>query len=231
MATMPSRSTSRRLARSGSIGPAVDRSGAPVIDPTENVLALVSAAVDRLNDLSAASAKLFEQKERRLDDMLTVKTAHIDEVARLRAEHNEQINKLRGEFEEKLREKETQRIDAIRAVDVGAVGRASEVSAAQAITLATQVATSAETLRTQVAASAAAAATALVQALEPIQTAIGELRKTQYEQQGQAAQRVEARGDQRAGTQNNQWIIGAIFSGVAVLISLAGLVVVLVKVG
>jgi maltodextrin utilization protein YvdJ len=211
---------SRSRAASGSAGPSVDRQGAPVIDPTENVLALVAAAVERLNDLMAANKELYSAVNKRQDDMRDLEAKHIREVA-----------DLREKFSEKLAEKETERLNAIRAVDVGAVGKASEVGAAQAVALATQVATSAETLRTTVSASAAAAATALVQALEPIQSAIAELRKTQYEQQGQAAQRVEARTDQRGNTQNSQWIIGAILSGFAVMISLGGFIVILIKLG
>jgi len=136
----------------------------PVIDPTQNVLDLVTAAIKRQDDLREAAAK------------------HVREVIELRAD-----------FEEKLRAAETGRIDAIRAVDVGAVNRAAEVSAQQATTLAAQVATSAETLRTQVAAAAAAATVALSAALEPIQKDIQDLRKAQYEAQGVKAQTGETR--------------------------------------
>ena len=120
-----------------------------VIDPTENVMALVSGQVKRTDDLMAANEKLAEARVRRQDDMRALEAQHIKELASLRAE-----------FEEALREKETQRIDAIRAVDVQAVQRAAEVSAVQATTLATQVQASAETLRTQVATTATAQTTA-----------------------------------------------------------------------
>jgi hypothetical protein len=149
-----------------------------VIDPTENVIALVQA------------------ESKRLDDMRNLVAAHASEVSALRAE-----------YDEKLRKAETARIDAIRAVDVGAVNRAAEVSATQAITLATQVATSAETLRTQVAAAATAAAAALAAALEPIQKSIEDLRRAQYEAQGQKAQVGESRLN-----------VGAVLGGVSVLL-------------
>lgn len=135
-----------------------------IIDPTENVIALVQA------------------ESKRLDDMRELVAGHASEVSRLRAD-----------YDEKLRKAETARIDAIRAVDVGAVNRAAEVSATQAITLATQVATSAETLRTQVAAAATAAAAALAAALEPIQKSIEDLRRAQYEAQGQKTQVNDSR--------------------------------------
>jgi hypothetical protein len=145
-------------------GPAIDASGQSVVDPTANVLLLVEAAVKRQDDLR-------EQE-----------SAHVREIAELRERHAED-----------LRLAEANRIDAIRAVDVGAVNRAAEVAATQATTLAAQVATSAETLRTQVAAAANAATIALAAALEPVQKDIADLRRAQYEQQGQKAQVSESR--------------------------------------
>ena len=136
----------------------------PVIDPTENVIALVRA------------------ESKRLDSMRELVAAHAAEMAS-QAAH----------YEHELRKAETERINAIRAVDVGAVNRAAEVSATQATTLAAQVATSAETLRTQVAAAAVAATTALAAALEPIQKDIAELRRAQYEGVGAKTQVGESR--------------------------------------
>lgn len=146
-------------------GPAVDSVGTPVIDPTQNVLQLVEAAIERQDDLRAAS-------ERHTRDLIDIHANHSRELAA----------------------KETARIDAIRAVDVGAVSRAAEVSATQATTLAQQVATSAETLRGQVSAAATATATALATALEPIIKRIEELSRVQYEQQGQRTQQTESKG-------------------------------------
>jgi multidrug efflux pump subunit AcrA (membrane-fusion protein) len=152
-------------------GIAVDATGGPVIDPTQNVLDLVKAAITRQDDLRA------------------MESAHLREVMSLRAE-----------YDQRLRDAETARINAIRAVDVGAVNRAAEVSSQQANTLAAQVAQSAETLRTQVATAAAAASTALAAALDPIQRDIADLRRVQYETQGGKSNVVEtreARGDAR----------------------------------
>ena len=145
-------------------GPGVDAHGRVVIDPTQNVLDLVAAAIQRQDDLRDMEAR-----------------------------HREREASLRHDYERELREAESARIDAIRAVDVGAVNRAAEVSATQAATLATQVATSAETLRTQVQAAAQQAQTALAAALEPIQKDIADLRRAQYEQQGMKAQTTEGR--------------------------------------
>lgn len=152
-----------------SSGPGVDASGRPVVDPTANVLDLVRAAVDRLNDLREKDA------------------SHVREIMDLRALHATE-----------MRTAEASRIDAIRAVDVSAVNRAAEVSATLAQTLAAQVAVSAETLRTQVAATATAGQVALAAALEPIQKDVQDLRRVQYEQQGQKAGGSEKTGDTRA---------------------------------
>jgi len=62
----------------------------------------------------------------------------------------------------------------------------------------------AETLRNQVAAAAQASTVALAAALEPIQKDIADLRRVQYEQQGQKSAVVE----QRSSTSDlrNLWI-------------------------
>lgn len=143
-------------------GVGVDGAGNPVVDPTQNVLDLVQAAIQRQDDLRLAESR------------------HVREVAALRAEYTAE-----------LRLAETARIDAIRAVDVAAVQRATEVASQQALTLAAQVAASAETLRNQVSAAASASQAALSAALEPITKDIADLRRAQYEQAGGKAQVVE----------------------------------------
>lgn len=132
-------------------GPSTDAGGRPVIDPTENVTALVIAA------------------ERRLDDLRSEVT-----------DHTRDIMALRSQYEEKLRIAESDRIDAIRAVDVGA-----------AAILANQVSASAEALRAQVEATRVTTAQSLAAALEPIQKDIADLRRVQYEQQGQKSAVIE----------------------------------------
>jgi len=99
---------------SGSQGPATDRHNEPVIDPTKNVLDLVSAAIARQDDLREMEAD------------------HLRQLMDLRASHDKDLHRA-----------EAKRIDAIRAVDTGAVSRAAEVAAQQAETLRVQVATTA----------------------------------------------------------------------------------------
>jgi len=135
-------------------GPGVDASGQAVIDPTANVIAILTAAVDRQ------------------DDLRDLGFSCIREVQALQRE----FDKERREFAHEIRAAESARIDAIRTVDVAAVQRAAEVAAEAVQTLAAQVPITAEAVRTSLAA-----------ALGPILNDIGELRKVQYEQQGQKA--------------------------------------------
>ena len=167
-------------------GPGVDRYGAPVIDPTKNVLQLVEAAIARQDDLRESESR------------------HIRELAAVRAEYDTQLRDadqekaaLRATYEDQLRKQESARIDAIRAVDVGAVTRAAEVSAAQAATLATQQQASADALRGQVEAARIATADALAQALAPITKSIEDLRAAQYQQQGEKSSKVETSSTDR----------------------------------
>lgn len=140
----------------GQPGIGTDSYGGGVVDPTANVIALVQA------------------EAKRLDEMSKLERERVNELFHLRAQHTTEI-----------RHAESARIDAIRAVDVGAVAAAAQVSATQATTLATTVASSAEALRNQVAAAASAQTVALAAALDPIQKDIADLRRAQYEAQGQ----------------------------------------------
>ena len=172
-------------------GPGVDATGRPVVDPSRNVLDLVVSAIQWQDDLREAESR-----------------------------HMREVLQLRAEFAADLRHAETARIDAIRAVDVNAVQQAAVVSATQATTLAAQVATSAETLRTQVAAAATAATVALAAALEPIQKDIADLRRAQYEAQGQKTQVVETRG---ISAQSSNLVIGVLGLILTAIIFAAGL--------
>jgi hypothetical protein len=109
----------------------------------------------------------------RQDDLREKDTNHLVEIVR-----------LRSDYDKELRKAESARIDAIRAVDVAAVQRAAEVAAEAVQTLAAQVPITAEAVRTSLAA-----------ALNPILNDIAELRKVQYEQQGQRAASTEQKTD------------------------------------
>lgn len=186
----------------GNQGPATDSHNEPVIDPTKNVENLVAAQ-------AAASTVILNLHMQRQDDLRNADNRRQDDLRQAESAHIHEIMATTSRYEDLLRQAETNRINAIRTVDVNAVAEAARVSAAQALTLANQVATSAETLRTQVSTVATATATALANALEPLQKAIEDLRKTQYQQQGEKVQRTE-------GTSNNQWLIGAVISIISI---------------
>jgi hypothetical protein len=184
-------------------GPGVDARGVPVEDPTRNVLDLVEAGLKRQDDLRGVESVLNKERD-----------YHQQEMALLRARHA-------GE----LRRAETERINAIRAVDVGAVAAAAAVSAQQAQQLAAQVATSAEALRNQVAATATASAVALGAALDPIQKDIADLRRAQYEAQGQKTQVVETQATNLGTRQWSGIIIAAAIAIGGLLVSAAGIII------
>jgi hypothetical protein len=169
-------------------GPGVDAADRPVLDPTANVIAILAAAVQRQDDLRDAHER-----------------------------YSAKLAETRSHYEDRLREAEAKRIDAIRAVDVNAVSRAAEVSAQQAMTLANQVAVSAETLRNQVAAAASAQATALAAALEPINAAIADLRRVQYESVGQRTQVVEGRDSNKALYALGGFVISLMLAAITVV--------------
>jgi hypothetical protein len=121
---------------------------------------------------------LVEASDRRQDDLRG------EAISSLRREME-----LRAHYEGLLRVAESARIDAIRSVDVAAVQRAAEVQNTQQQVLAQQVTATAEAFRTS-----------LTSALAPIQTSIEDLRRAQYEAQGQKTQVVEAQAD-RSGVQ------------------------------
>jgi len=190
-------------------GPAVDAAGAPVKDPSPNVLDLVEAANQRQNDLREQESAHFREIIALRADCQKDEISALQDVERLRADHAKE-----------LRIAEAARIDAIRAVDVGAVQQAAQVQSTAAQTLAAQVSTSAETLRTQVAAAASAATIALAAALEPVQKDIADLRRAQYEAQGVKAQSTESGGIGRA------WI-GIAVAAASVLVAVLMIVVVI----
>lgn len=152
-------------------GPAVDASGAPVVDPTRNVLELVAAA------------------NRRQDDLREMESRHVREILKIREGHARQMRKA-----------EAARIDSINTVNTLAVQQAAEVQDTRATALAGQVQDAAEAMRSQVAATTAAAATALATALAPITTSIEQLRQAMYEAQGQKKEVVETQDKRLAGS-------------------------------
>lgn len=116
-------------------GMAIDASGGPTVDPTENVKDLSNAANKRQDDLREA--------ERRYND--------------LRDMHQREIANLRSEYAKELGAKESSRLDSIRQVDREEVAKtATQANAALAL-LAKQTTELATTLSNQVNTTAQAA--------------------------------------------------------------------------
>lgn len=157
-------------------GPPVDKAGEIAIDPTQNVLDLVKAAVLRLDDLREAS-------ERREDDLRDAAKC----LSNTKHEHIKEVMSIRAIHAHDLSEAETRRLDAIRAIDVAAVGIATERAAASATVLANQVSSSAETLRALVANTATAASATAASAFSQLSDRISLLERTSYEGSGKSA--------------------------------------------
>jgi len=124
----------------------VDIAGGPVIDPTENVIALTEAANQRQDDLREATKELSE-----------VLFKHQKEMMDLRAENLARLGEIRESHQRELDTAESNRLNSIRQVDREEVAKTAAAAQTAISTLATTTNTMAETLRTQVANTAAAA--------------------------------------------------------------------------
>lgn len=114
---------------------------------------------------------LVEAAMKRQDDLRTAESVHIRELMALRAS-----------YDQRLRDAEAARIDAIQARSDLTVRSAAEVQQTQANTLAAQVLATADAFRALMGAE-----------LAPVKASIDDLRRVQYEAQGQKTQVVEAR--------------------------------------
>lgn len=197
-------------------GVGVDAYGGGIVDPTKNVLDLVGAAVERLNDLALALEKHVTQLDRRQDDLrIDTRESFFREVTgarqfeeALREAETRRLNEIAAldrAYAKEIRDNEKQRIDDIRAVDVGAVGKASEVAAAAASQLAQTLSATAEVQRTALASTVA-----------PILATLENLRTRLDQMAGAKTEQTEGKQDTRQGTQNNQWLIGVVI-GVAIV--------------
>lgn len=209
----------QRSQSGSSEGPATDRAGAPVFDPSSNVLDLVAAANRRQDDLRAADS-------RHLRELLDTRKSYEQELR----ESDRREASLRAQYERELREKETARLDAIRAVDVANVESARQVAEARANTLATQQQASADALRNQVEQARITTADALAQTVAPLQKSIEDLRQAQYQQQGEKSSKTEVSSEDRdrlairqaeiAAQQTRMQMIGLIFTAVIIAIAI-----------
>ena len=137
---------------------------------------------------------LVEAAMRRQDDLREMESRHVRELLELRGLHYQELRKA-----------EADRIDAIQARSDLTVQRAAEVQATQASTLAAQVTATADAFRALMGAE-----------LAPVKASIEDLRRAQYEAQGQKAQVVETRDTSRLN-------LGAVVGVAGVLIALISL--------
>lgn len=111
-------------------GLGVDASGAPVIDPTANVISLVESQVLRADDLrdmtSLWAERLRVSDSKRLDDLRAAESRRVDEQMH-----------MRSNFEDRLASKESSRVDAFRDADRQDADRRSSEAQAAIVALAT----------------------------------------------------------------------------------------------
>jgi hypothetical protein len=126
-----------------------------IIDPTLNVIALVTATIKRIDDLREAESK-------RVNELLQVRDQHYED----------------------LRIAETRRVDAVRATDVAAVAVANERAVQQAQTLATSVATSHDAVLLRISTMQEVNAKQITQLGQQLTDRISSLEKNQYVKAG-----------------------------------------------
>lgn len=146
------------------VGLGIDKAGNPVVDPTENVIALTEAANKRQDDLRGAQDKYVEARIK-----------HVEQIGQIRAKHSKEMRKL-----------ESDRLNAIRQVDVTAVKTEAD-RALQAIqALAATTAINAETLRTALTNTAATIAKQTSDTVGQLIERIAALEKSSYEGVGKS---------------------------------------------
>ena len=160
-------------------------------DPTKNVLHVVKTESKHIR-------QILELHTKREDDLRSQQNRHVK-------------NQFKDRWQNllELRNAEASRINSIREVDVAAVASSALVYDNQTRTLAGQVASAADAMRAQVAATAQASQEGLNRALTPLQASIDDLRRSQYEAQGQKIQTVEtqAQSVETHGKVGNQGLI------------------------
>jgi hypothetical protein len=155
------------LARETGIG--VDARGGPVIDPTENVIALTDAANKRQDDLRQLNNERINAEIR----VLQAQFAGLKDVINVTADHLKEIRRL-----------ETERVNAVRQVDVAAGNTAADRAQVAIQTLAASQAAAAETLRAMVTTTASTIATQTAENFSALGNRIAQLEKSSYEGAG-----------------------------------------------
>ena len=164
------------------LGPATNRHNSPVRDPSVNVSDLVEATSLRLTELLQAETEHARHASKSLRRELLVRIEGIQNEMR-----------LRSDYETRLSAGESDRLDSIRANDVAQSTADKVVTETRASALAATTSQSAEALRNQVTEASTAKTLELDGVVGPIKTEIAQIRELQYRQQGERAERIEAR--------------------------------------
>jgi len=143
----------------------VDANGGPTVDPTQNVLDLVDAAVTRLDDIAVLRSELADAKAKRIEDLSEQRERHAKEIRQL----------------------ESDRLKEVRLVDqLNATQLAQQIRDA-VDTLATTASATAEALRNQQTATATAVAAQSERVVSPIIDRLAALERASYTGQGRQA--------------------------------------------
>lgn len=153
-------------------GVGVDSRGNSVVDPTENVKALMEASIKSLMERGDLQGKIVDEKVLRMERELV----NQEKISILRADHNREVRHM-----------ESDRVDKIRSVDVANAAATAAQLLSAVTTLATTAQATAETLRNQVAATAAAVASQTERVVNPIIERIALLEKSSYTGAGKMA--------------------------------------------
>lgn len=153
-------------------GIGVDAAGGQVVDPTENVKALMEASIKALTDQSELRAQLADEKILRMEREL----AQVDRLIILRAEH---AKETRGY--------DNDRWDKIRTIDMANASATAAQLLAAVNNYAAAQERMAQTLRDQVAATADAANKNLSALINPIVDRLAILERASYTVAGRSA--------------------------------------------
>jgi hypothetical protein len=162
--------------RGGREGMGVDSRGGPVIDPTENVVALVKADKEGADEIRKLTDRLVS------DGMV-----HLRDMQVLRAEHLKELIILNANHQEKMDAAESARLNSIRLVDAQQVQTAAQAAQTAIQTLANTTTTSAETLRSALATTATTIAAQLQSTVSRLEERISGLEKSSYTGAGRSA--------------------------------------------
>lgn len=170
----------------------------PLIDPTANVLLLVTAETRRHDDLRAAEG-------RRQDDLRN-KTDHCaHEIREIEKKAQQELSRAEAEWRNAKDLAESLRIDSNMATQQQNARFETEKLSNTAVTLAGQVASTAEAMRASSAVSAQQTADLIGVLRDSHDKRITELEQNRYQIGGRDIQRTE-------GRTINQWVIGLLIS-------------------